>query len=110
MTAETLQILQDIKPDIQRIVPKGSRVLLFGSRARGDERPDSDFDILVLLDHEGRATEKDHNDVVFPMYMSLWDKDLKANVMAYTTNEWNAKKGRSLFYNNVMEDALEICR
>jgi len=27
------------------------RIYLFGSRARGDHRPDSDYDVLVLLEH-----------------------------------------------------------
>lgn len=29
--------------------PRIERVLLFGSRARGDERPDSDYDVAVFL-------------------------------------------------------------
>lgn len=34
------------------------RIILFGSRARGDERPDSDYDLLVILDRvdDRRAT------------------------------------------------------
>jgi uncharacterized protein len=34
------------------------RIILFGSRARGDQRPDSDYDLLVILDHvdDRRAT------------------------------------------------------
>ncbi len=31
---------------------RGSDIYLFGSRARGDERPDSDWDVLVLVDRE----------------------------------------------------------
>ena len=27
-----------------------AKVMLFGSRARGDSRPDSDWDVIILLD------------------------------------------------------------
>ena len=34
------------------------QIILFGSYARGDERPDSDLDLLVILDHvQDRAAE-----------------------------------------------------
>ena len=33
------------------------RIILFGSRARGDARPDSDYDILVILDSVGHRRE-----------------------------------------------------
>lgn len=37
---------------IRRIVDRlhPERVILFGSRARGDARPDSDYDLMVVLD------------------------------------------------------------
>lgn len=40
---------------IQKVAP-GSEIYLFGSRARGDARPDSDWDVLVLIDGEKVAS------------------------------------------------------
>jgi excisionase family DNA binding protein len=33
------------------------RIILFGSRARGDARPDSDYDVLVILDSVGHRRQ-----------------------------------------------------
>jgi uncharacterized protein len=37
-----------IKKVTQQILP-GSSVILFGSRAKGTNRPDSDYDILIII-------------------------------------------------------------
>ena len=37
-----------------------AHVALFGSRARGDDRPDSDTDIMIELDPEARLTVFDY--------------------------------------------------
>lgn len=42
------------------------RVLLFGSRARGDARPDSDIDLMVVLDDDA------------PVEMLSWEKAWEA--------------------------------
>lgn len=36
------------------------RVVLFGSRARGDQQPDSDYDIAVFIRHPGTLSEELH--------------------------------------------------
>jgi len=45
---------------VQRIVRRfqPEQVILFGSHARGEAGPDSDMDLLVVMDFEGTAREK----------------------------------------------------
>ena len=55
------QILNAIRDKASQILPKGAIVILFGSRARGDAREDSDWDVLILVDKE-RGTSQDIDD------------------------------------------------
>jgi predicted nucleotidyltransferase len=45
------QVTSIIKNTVREIFPD-AQVMLFGSRARGDFRPDSDYDILVITSKE----------------------------------------------------------
>ena len=49
--------LQAVKRSVQEIDPQ-AEVWLFGSRARGDARPDSDWDFLVLTEKQANWTFK----------------------------------------------------
>ncbi|WP_117238223.1 nucleotidyltransferase domain-containing protein [Thermus sediminis] len=41
---------------ILQVVP-AHKIILFGSRARGDARPESDYDLLVVVPQEHKTTE-----------------------------------------------------
>lgn len=50
LTAEEKAALMQFKSDLKKVL--GDRFIelrLFGSKARGDDRPDSDIDVLVLV-------------------------------------------------------------
>ena len=43
-------VLNRIKETLRKVVPTGGHAFLYGSQARNEARPDSDWDILILLD------------------------------------------------------------
>ena len=53
MQQATLSIPTQISQAVRRVEPQ-AEIILFGSRARGSARPDSDWDVLILLD--GKVT------------------------------------------------------
>lgn len=54
-------ILRRLKEElIRRYGPRLERVILFGSRARGEARPDSDWDVAVILKgYDGARGERE---------------------------------------------------
>ena len=43
-------VIDNIKEVARQVLPKGSVLYLYGSRARGDFHVESDWDLLLLLD------------------------------------------------------------
>ena len=80
--------------------------MLFGSRARGDARPDSDWDILVLLDKES-ITLDDMDNITYPIRELGWNLNEIINPIMYTKKEWQAKSFTP-FYKNVTKEGIEL--
>jgi predicted nucleotidyltransferase len=89
-----------------RIAPITGKAILFGSRARGDARETSDWDILVLLDKD-RITVRDMDEISYPIHEISWEIDEMVNPVMYTTRDWESKKGTP-FYENVMKEGVAL--
>ena len=63
------------------------KVVLFGSRARGKARADSDWDILVIADSQRSRHER-----AAPLYGALRDLRQQIDILVYTPEEAEAWK------------------
>jgi predicted nucleotidyltransferase len=83
------EVLKKIKPRLQAAFPGRFRgVLLYGSEARGGARPDSDLDLMVLLEGPLRLG-KDLNGIVtalYPLQLEI-DRAIHALPVAFETYE-----------------------
>lgn len=100
-------IIQGMREVAKAVLPSGADAFLFGSRARGDARPDSDWDILILIDGE-RATGADFDKYAYPFVNYGWSIGEQINPLIYSFSDWN-NRSISLFYKNVQTEGVSLC-
>ena len=95
-----------IKDIAKSTIPLGSKAILYGSRARGDARNDSDWDILILLDKD-RMEQADYDNVSYPFVLLGCDLGTEINPILYTKKEWESYYFTP-FYENVNRDGIVL--
>ncbi|MBQ4421125.1 MAG: nucleotidyltransferase domain-containing protein [Bacteroidales bacterium] len=99
-------ILSQIKKIIREKLPKDAQVILYGSRARGDYREDSDWDLLILLNKK-KLDQNDYDLYVWPLVQFGWDEEEYFSVKMYSTDDWEKRKGLP-FYKNVKHEGVTL--
>jgi len=91
-----------IREMVKRIVKQfdPEKIILFGSQARGDAGPDSDVDLLVVMEVEGSKREKR-----LEIRLALHDIDVSKDVIVTTPEdfEWRSKHVGTIEYPAVKE-------
>jgi predicted nucleotidyltransferase len=99
------QILENIRQLKRELIPN-ERLILFGSQARGDARPDSDWDLLILVDKEKRNFNEDFDKYAYPFDELGLMYDTMINAMVYTVKDWYSHP--SLLRYTVEQVGIEI--
>ena len=88
-------------------MPTGSRVILFGSQARGDANKESDWDILILMD-KPQISNEDFDNCAYPLVELGWKNNEQVSPIMYTFSEWEKRRPTS-FYHNVETEGIDLC-
>lgn len=100
------EVVKQIKQAIRQTDPTATAIL-YGSEARGDARPDSDIDVLVLLEGDKRDLHRESE-----MSGALYEVELSSGVlvspMIMLRSQWENRPFKTPFYVNVMNEGVRL--
>jgi len=99
------QIFENIRTLKRQLLPN-DRMILFGSQARGDARPDSDWDLLVLMNKDKRNFTEDYDNFAYPFAELGLKYDTYISTKIYSVKDWEMHP--SIFRHNVEREGIEI--
>ena len=106
LSDELSVILPEVRRELARLLgDKLTGVYLFGSCARGEQRPDSDVDVLLVL-----SDEFEYGEMIERTSQVISDLSLKHDKVisrAFMTAE-EFERGLSPFLSNIREEAVPI--
>lgn len=106
MTTKDSHIANLISTRIKKQDPT-AEVILFGSHARGQAYPESDWDILILIDDpkQSRSIEDKYRDELFHLELELGEP---ISTLVYSKNDWETKHVFSPLYRNIKEEGVKL--
>jgi predicted nucleotidyltransferase len=93
--------------DIVLAIEPGAEVILYGSHVRGESRPDSDYDIFILVDSP--LTRELEDRISFAVYDLEYEADVILSVHIYEKSFFQSPLGRVMpLFNNVRTEGIRI--
>jgi len=105
MNAKTNKISRLIRRYIDSVDPK-AEVILYGSRARGEEHSESDWDILILTDYPvDLEIENKFRDKLYDLELETGEP---LSIFIFSKDEWRRKQRITPFYRNVNKEGISL--
>lgn len=99
-------IIQSIRKKVNEI-DKNAEVILYGSRARGDNKKESDWDIMILLNRKNvdKKIEQTFRHHLFDLELEI---GVPISVFVYSKSDWEGKYSFTPLYRSIKKEGIII--
>jgi uncharacterized protein len=105
MKKKTQIIGQLIRQNVSKLDDQ-AEVILYGSRARGEERSESDWDVLVLTNYPvDHKKEREFRDNLFDLELETGEP---FSLFVYSKSDWFTKQKSTPFFYNVLQEGIAL--
>ncbi|MFH0823512.1 MAG: nucleotidyltransferase domain-containing protein [Pseudomonadota bacterium] len=94
------ELLQEIGTAVRGLEPE-AEIVLYGSRSRGEAAPESDWDLLVLLD--GPVNDERTDRIRHRLYEIEWENGQVISSIVRSRDDWNAGFYRDMPFRKAVE-------
>lgn len=104
ITDEEKEILTRCRKAVESIDPS-AEIILYGSRARGDAEPESDYDLIIIVD--GEVSLKREDIICRQLFPIELDTGKVLTAIVYSRQQWDTKLHRAMpFHRNIERDGV----
>jgi len=83
-----------------------TRMVIYGSKARGDDHPDSNLDVLLIVKNEAGHLKRPLRRLGYEIAVM---SDAVPSILAYTQDEWESRKESGAPFQQAVErDAVPV--
>jgi uncharacterized protein len=106
MIRKKQHIIQLIRQKINEI-DNSAEVILYGSRARGDNRRDSDWDVMVLLKRSNvdKKVEQTFRHHLLDLELEI---GVPISVFVYSKSDWEGKYSVTPLFRSIKKEGIPI--
>jgi predicted nucleotidyltransferase len=100
------EIIKQIKNVVHDVAPT-AKAILFGSEARGEARPYSDIDLLILVDGDTISLAQEEA-ITLPLYELELKTGVAISPIVIPKTQWENRPFKTSFYLNIVNEGIVL--